>query len=197
MQNNSKYRYRLAAGLCTRCGIRPLPRSGAILCDDCRPRERARNLASRRSLLARRRAEGRCTSCGGKRDLPARMNCEGCRARSRSYTARWRQGPKGRVYLSRNEIALEREARFRQKRRQEVLDAYGGRCACCGEATSAFLTIDHVNNDGAAERGLRTHELYAKLKRHGFPRDRYQLLCFNCNLGKHYNGGTCPHKEDA
>lgn len=24
--------------------------------------------------------------------------------------------------------------------------------------------------------------------------DRYQLLCFNCNCGRHRNGGVCPHK---
>ena len=35
----------------------------------------------------------------------------------------------------------------------------------------------------------------AVLKRLGWPRDRYQLLCANCNFGKLMNGGVCPHQQ--
>lgn len=30
-----------------------------------------------------------------------------------------------------------------------------------------------------------------------WPRDRYQLLCANCNFGKLMNGGICPHQGGA
>lgn len=83
--------------------------------------------------------------------------------------------------------------------RDEVYRAYGGyRCACCGETEKAFLSIDHVNNDGAKhKRECRLHtgeQLYRWLKRNGFP-EGFQVLCMNCQWGKRNNNGVCPHKE--
>ena len=62
----------------------------------------------------------------------------------------------------------------------EMIDAYGGRCQLCGEAHPAFLTIDHVDGRGSADT-LRGSRLYYWLRRHGWPQDKYRLLCFNCN----------------
>jgi hypothetical protein len=78
----------------------------------------------------------------------------------------------------------------------EVVVAYGGKCSCCGEKEKRFLQVDHINSDGGPERaaGIATGNLYRRLKRLGFPRDRYQLLCANCNHGRYLNGGVCPHK---
>jgi hypothetical protein len=80
--------------------------------------------------------------------------------------------------------------------RREILAAYGGQCACCGEMEAGFLTVDHVNGNGSRERrtpGLKG-SLYGRIKRAGFPRDKYRLLCYNCNcsLG---TLGYCPHKR--
>src|SRR5215467_11339214 len=36
--------------------------------------------------------------------------------------------------------------------REAVYVGYGGKCQCCGEKEPAFLTVDHVNNDGHLER---------------------------------------------
>ncbi len=80
----------------------------------------------------------------------------------------------------------------RRKFRQQVLEAYGGKCVCCGETTPEFLTIDHIFKDGAAHRREIGNDLYPWLVRNGFPKDRFRLLCMNCNLaiGQH---GKCPH----
>jgi len=80
--------------------------------------------------------------------------------------------------------------------RREMVAAYGGRCACCGEAEFIFLDLDHVNNDGNADRAQRGNgqRLLVWLKANGWPRNGYQLLCCNCNQGKARNGGVCPHK---
>lgn len=83
--------------------------------------------------------------------------------------------------------------------RLEAYEAYGGaHCACCGEKELMFLTIDHVNNDGAEhrrslgwKRGGRS--MGAWLRANGFP-PGFQVLCINCNFGKHRNGGVCPHQ---
>jgi len=85
---------------------------------------------------------------------------------------------------------------WRWKARLRMIDAYGGKCACCGETEPAFLTIDHINNDGYTKRlegqGVGAM-LYKDLERRGWPKDEYQLLCMNCNFAKgHF--GSCPHK---
>ena len=82
----------------------------------------------------------------------------------------------------------------------EAIQAYGGyRCACCGETEPLFLTLDHINNDGNAFRkasGFLHHgsKFYKWLKDHHYP-SGYQVLCSNCNHGKHRNHGVCPHQE--
>jgi hypothetical protein len=67
-----------------------------------------------------------------------------------------------------------------------------------------FLTVDHPNDDGADHRrelGMARDRgqsagshFYMWLKREGFPA-RFRLLCFNCNSGRHRNGGLCPHQR--
>jgi len=74
---------------------------------------------------------------------------------------------------------------------------YGGyKCACCGETEPKFLSIDHINNDGAKHKrefNLRTgDEVYRWLVKNGFP-PGFQVLCMNCNWGKRFNGNVCPH----
>lgn len=94
----------------------------------------------------------------------------------------------------------EYQRAFYQKRKKEVLDHYGGKCACCGEDRLAFLTLDHINGNGYEHRkkigvGPRGgNPFYSWIKRNGFPMG-YQTLCFNCNIGRHVNKGICPHKE--
>ena len=84
--------------------------------------------------------------------------------------------------------------RWYDKLRKEVVTAYGGQCACCGEQRIEFLAIDHVHNNGAADRkeNGRGGTIHLRLKRMGYPKDDYQLLCHNCNMAKAFYG-TCPH----
>ncbi len=84
---------------------------------------------------------------------------------------------------------------YRARLRDEMIAAYGGACACCGEAESSFLQLDHIHNDGHLDRVVNktSAKLWAALKRAGWPKDWHQLLCANCNFGKLMNGGVCPH----
>lgn len=90
----------------------------------------------------------------------------------------------------------QRETRKRVK--ADMIKAYGAACACCGETEPMFLELDHINNDGAAERKKHQNQFkeWLYLQKMGWPRDRHQLLCSNCNRGKQKNGGICPHKKD-
>lgn len=88
--------------------------------------------------------------------------------------------------------------RIRMRKRQQVFDAYGNKCACCEERNERFLTIDHVDGNSKPDRRknsrfrVNSTAMAKKIIRLGFP-PQYQLLCWNCNLAKHIYG-TCPHK---
>lgn len=95
-----------------------------------------------------------------------------------------------------------REERLRYKKM--VFDHYGWECACCGEKMMEFLTIDHIHNDGYLDRMKRgwkrkliSKDLYYMIVKEGFPDDRFQTLCQNCNLGKLIGNGICPHKKNG
>lgn len=84
--------------------------------------------------------------------------------------------------------------------RSKVFTYYGGKCNCCGEKEYMFLTLDHVNNDGAEHRRSLSNRrndnmpVYKYLISTEFAEaDRFQVLCWNCNCGKRSNGGVCPH----
>lgn len=83
------------------------------------------------------------------------------------------------------------------KYRNIVLEYYGNKCSCCKEENYLFLTIDHINNDGYKDLTASGYRysgmaMYLRLIREKFPKG-YQILCFNCNLGKARNSGICPH----
>jgi hypothetical protein len=86
---------------------------------------------------------------------------------------------------------------WRWRIRLKMIEAYGGKCACCGETEPAFLTIDHMDNDGYERRrdGEQSGAaFYTWLRDQGWPKDGYQLLCMNCNFAKgHF--GECPHAQ--
>jgi hypothetical protein len=83
--------------------------------------------------------------------------------------------------------------------RLRVLSHYSGgtmQCACCGEKEVRFLTIDHVDNDGAVHRRqTRNANIYSWIVRNGFP-SGFGILCTNCNLAKGWYG-QCPHQKNV
>jgi len=97
----------------------------------------------------------------------------------------------------------KRGREYWQKLRHEAIMTYGGyRCACCGETEEKFLSLDHVNNDGAEHRRSLGYDGNGKgasskilkwLKDHDYP-EGFQVLCMNCNHGRARNGGICPHQ---
>lgn len=121
--------------------------------------------------------------------------------------ARWKERNPGIAAQRMREWRLANLDRHRESGRRndkrlkdKCYNAYGGyKCACCGETEPAFLTIDHINNDGAAHRrevvGLGRgggKKIYSWLIANNFP-SGFQILCMNCNWGKARNNGVCPH----
>jgi hypothetical protein len=128
---------------------------------------------------------------------------EANREKSREHARKWRNRkiatgtPEEVAALRASES--EKTKRAQAVCRNEVFAAYGGyRCNCCDESEPMFLSIDHVDNNGAQERkaGLYSgsgYSFYRWLRKTGFP-SGYQVLCMNCQVGKHKNGGVCPHQ---
>lgn len=149
-------------------------------------------------------AKGLCR-CGQSR-VDGRSRCQQCiDADSRSTVRRNAYRKRPGVCGMCGQPADEGKARCEKCRqiglaslrrlKEQVITAYGGKCECCGEQEPAFLSVDHINDDGAAHRRtISASNLYRWLRKHGFPRDAYRLLCFNCNCGRRINGGVCPHR---
>jgi len=89
---------------------------------------------------------------------------------------------------------LPKQVKYTRKVKSELLEAYGKKCACCGEDNPVLLVIDHINGNGQADRSLkgRGRAMYAHLKKLGYPRGEYRLLCHNCNMSLGFFG-YCPH----
>jgi hypothetical protein len=126
------------------------------------------------------------------------------RTNHRERDRRWRQRHpeyNKKDYWRNPEKHREWVRRYRQRLKMEVLSHYGNgipQCACCGEKTLQFLTIDHINGGGRREKVSDTRlragsPMYARLKRLGYP-PGFQVLCFNCNCAKGFYG-VCPHKQ--
>ena len=131
-----------------------------------------RTYRERRSLL------GLCIDCGKKPAI--------------------RPGKAGRCQECRDE-ANENAKTYLQKIKKICYAHYGNECTCCGESEPAFLSIDHIDNDGAEHRREQGTKgsgtwLYLWLIRNNFPTG-FQILCWNCQWGKQLLG-ICPHKDD-
>ena len=156
------------------------------------------------ALLSPERQQRRLASNKKWRDA----NLEKARAGTRRWIAihRDEKREKDRIRRQQPEVKArqkrpddpEKETRrhrlLRVKTKEKVFNHYGNACACCGETTKAFLTLGHVNGDGAAHRKIVGSHVLEDVIRQGYP-DTFRLECFNCNCGSYKNGGICPHKN--
>lgn len=103
-----------------------------------------------------------------------------------------------RRYIDRKELIRYQQREYDLSIKIKVIMAYGGKCTCCEEDTIEFLTVDHINNDGAEDRKKNGRKsggkLYRWLIQNNFPKENYQILCYNCNCAKGFFG-YCPHHK--
>jgi hypothetical protein len=125
------------------------------------------------------------SQCGQPVSRPKSRYCS-----SRCQVLKWKE--------DRPQWAKDWSKRKVQNLKQEMLQAYGMSCACCGEAESTFLTLDHINRDGKEDRANAGcsggYPFFVSLKREGWPNRGYRVLCWNCNEATRY-GRPCPHQE--
>lgn len=143
---------------------------------------------------------------GGKRAACKRSRIKNREKRNAKNREWYRKNAEARkvkqsIYRKENKEKVNAATRIWQKAhirqlRKEMIDAYGGKCTCCGESEPIFLQLDHINNDGNVERRKHGNHVveWQELKKRNWPKENHQLLCANCNHGKRMNNGICPHK---
>lgn len=156
---------------------------------------------------------GLCNPC--YRRARRRADPEGARAKANAYRAaniehrrelerKYRDAdPERHRETNRRWRATHREQRLIDERaytadlKLEMIAAYGGSCACCGEAEPAFLSLDHTAGGGNAHRralgGRSGTKVWATLKRAGWPQGPYRVLCMNCQVAT-VGAKVCPHR---
>ena len=118
---------------------------------------------------------------------------------STSTFGRWpsEQVQPGEVFSRKTMRAKE----WRAEVKKELIQRYGARCECCLTNQPEFLTFDHTANDGSHEfkqknsRGRYTFKFLLSLRKESGCKPGIRLLCYNCNCGRQYNSGVCPHES--
>jgi hypothetical protein len=102
-------------------------------------------------------------------------------------------------YTSKNGADVRVKARDRiRSLRNNILNYYGGKCACCGEPRKELLALDHINGGGAEHRkeiGDSGTAILWWIRSNNYP-PIFQVLCHNCNYAKGKHGLPCPHIQE-
>jgi len=90
---------------------------------------------------------------------------------------------------------LNYSQRYSRRRSLAMYDAYGGpRCVCCGESNPFYLALDHGFDDGGVYRKNGVMDVSTWTRQNDYPQDLgLMVMCANCNVGRAFNGGVCPH----
>lgn len=139
-----------------------------------------------------------CRTCNNARQLRWYYD----RREQRQAIGRQYYAEIGKIHRLKPEIAARMKVTkkaFSERAREAAYALLGNQCNCCGERNHIFLTLDHIHRDGAHYRkntpshgGAHLHRRILKGDFQGV----FQLLCFNCNLGRERNAsGMCPHQE--
>ncbi len=164
---------RKETGRCMSCA-RPNNNQKA-LCNACREKRATKAQEAKKA--------GLCVLCLKRPVIPNLTSCPKCYQTGK----RWEKAT--------IDVRHEKAKAYRRERRERVINAYGGKCACCGEAAYEFLALDHVNGDGKQHRAKvgTTNAVLRDVERQGYP-PAFRLLCHNCNSARGYYG-YCPHEK--
>jgi len=158
----------------------------------------------KRRAFAKRAKEAGLCECGHSKPVDGKTHCADCLERSTAIRqARIAAGmcsacgqiPNFQGLRCGN--CIQKKKTRAQQLKQECIAAYGGKCVCCGVVELAFLTLDHIKDDGSLDRKITGagYRFYQFLKTRGYPQDRFlQVLCWNCQWGKRIYG-VCPHQQ--
>lgn len=173
-----RYGLRKQSEICVDCSAPA--ESGKTMCIVCL-HKRSKTQKTRRDIFI---SNNSCSQCGKNPSVDGGKRCRTCIDKRNG----WYQGSSTQA----------KDKIRRDNNREAALQHYGGKCACCGEDEPCFLAVDHADGDGNIHRkkiGKYGSGFFKWLVDNDFP-EGFQILCHNCNMGKHLNGGICPHKTD-
>lgn len=196
--------------LCTRCGQRP-PRPDKTQCSICVNGDRGKYNSAKMDVYYQRKSASLCVRCGVKTNNFA-IHCETCVEYMRNKDSLYYHETKraklcvhcrdvkpidGEILCQtcKNKNA-QRGVQNRKKQKMAVVEYYGGECLRCGAKDLNVLCIDHIEGGGGQHRKKLAKDgtlIYRWLIKNKYPVG-FQVLCFNCNMKKHINGGQCPHQ---
>lgn len=153
-----------------------------------RQREYMREYAKRPGVRERRNAQARSYRNRPETKERAQKKYKEYREDNCIWQKRYRDKNKEKL------IAYNKK--YREGFKKKVLDHYGAKCSCCGDAHIEFLSVDHIGGGGARHRKeIGSGGLYRWLVNNNFP-PGFRILCFNCNLSRgHF--GYCPHERES
>lgn len=102
--------------------------------------------------------------------------------RNRNYYINNKDKIKKRVENYYDRVGKGKEHKRIQILKSQLLIMLGGICNNCKRTD--YLTLDHINNDGHAERYTSKWAIIRKIIKDEIKRKNYQLLCHNCNQKK-------------
>tara|TARA_R100001244_G_scaffold97646_3_gene73063 strand:- start:1159 stop:1773 length:615 start_codon:yes stop_codon:yes gene_type:complete len=195
---------RIEQGVCIKCGVDAIAKRSKKLCDSCLMKNKKRADSWRQDKIAL----AICIDCGKLPKTKSSLKCSSCSKKAsknrRSITNRRRElglcetcgvnkTTKARCLVC-QKTYNDRQVELQLQRKLLIYKHYGNKCSCCGIKEHAFLTIDHINNNGAKwRRDNHSSSLYSFVIKNNFPSD-LQLLCWNCNRAK-FKCGICPHER--
>lgn len=138
-----------------------------------------------------------CAGCDLWKERAKYFYRSGSIGRGAGYCKECARGKSRTKFESKRNEILRRERSYLVELRLEMISAYGDACVCCGEARWEFLTLDHVGGGGNRHRKLLggTRAVMKHLKKLGWPKDGFRLLCYNCNCSIGARG-YCPHEME-
>ncbi len=197
---------KIEEGKCVKCS--KAAKENCLTCQDCIVKSSKASLAA----YYNKKEAGTCRYC--KKDTPCVPGKHACARHLEKHTNRckdiYRQckensvcyfcpDPKPPAYKQ-GEAVCEKHRKegnarlnkLNKTRRQQVLNHYGRKCACCGLAYEPALQIDHIHGGGTKHRKeIGLGQLYKYIIKNNFP-DDYQTLCILCN-GLKGKKEQCPH----
>ena len=187
---------RYGPGRCPSCG--GIPADGKVSCQKC---------LSRRTMSRSNKKSGICIHCQNK-TAPNSSRCKDCLAKNAKQCKRWRQnnilnglcscGAEPKLGCNSCQACIDAAVRRNRntmiRLRQTVFTHYGVSCVCCNISTIEFLSLDHIDGNGARHRKIVGHgKTFYRWAVKNLPID-LQVLCFNCNCAKSTDL-CCPHKQ--
>lgn len=145
----------------------------------------------------------KCTICEKEKTGKDKSRCLECNKKRRmeSYWSNPDHFRKTRMksYLKHREKIILKNKERSEKLKSASYSKYGGAfCNCCGEKEYMFLSIDHINGGGNEHRRTELgggQYIHRWLRDNNYPQG-FQVLCYNCNLGKAKNKNICPHHQN-